>query len=151
MGYVAKNVNVNTYLKFYGLAQELIVTSTAGNVAMNSVTPPALGRTVNHAYAGICIYNIYNTNVAANKTNINQYIQVDQAAAGYTNALLIPNNSFYTDASGTLGGCGDIIGSIDIKAKVTQGTATTFQWENADADQNNLVLIAAPVLVLVVS
>jgi hypothetical protein len=80
---------------------------------------------------------------AVNKTFGAHYLQVKEAAAGsFIDGLYFPDDMFYTpDADdGGFGAGGLFIGNIDVIAQVDGPDTYSFQGDDFECDQNNLIL-----------
>ena len=117
---------------FWSAAQATAqITVTPGVVALPSVTPTLpSGVTITRAIAMMKFRKVSNGDAAANYIDFDgahdPALQVDKGAAGYIDALLLPDTFLRVEGDGIEGG--DVwIGDTDIKAKVESGVATTFQ------------------------
>jgi hypothetical protein len=131
--------------KTFFSASQISVTVTDGgtNLALPSVVLPNITGTITHVYAGFKFRMIENTNAGANKLNVTQYIQTNNAAEGLDNAIQLVDDQFGLAASTREGGdC--IVGNIDLQASAHPidafNVTVTFQWTTADADLPNIVL-----------
>jgi len=115
------------------------VTNGAGDKALPTVTLPNITGTIVHAYAGFKFRMIENTNAAANKLSGAQEIQIQAAAEGWADCIHFVDDQFGVAASTREGGdC--IIGYTDVVGTVDVFNDTyEFQWDEAVADQSNLV------------
>ena len=66
-------------------------------------------------------------------------IEVDITGGFATTAILLIDNTLSTEGNAAEGG-GVIIGILDIKAEVAEGSTTLFQWSGADVDAASLTL-----------
>jgi len=135
-GKIKKLLSKPVSMDFWGAAQATAqITIAPGIVALLSVTPSLpSGATITRAIAMMKFRKVVNADAGANYIDFDALgagphdpaLQVDKAAAGYIDALLLPDTFLRVEGSGIEGG--DVwIGVTDIKAKVESGVATTFQ------------------------
>jgi len=129
-------------MDFWGdIIEELQLTNVAqanlalgGNVVIAGIPT---GATVNRAVVMFMCRAIENTNVAANKLNGVQNIQVNFDAGAFVNAINLADDLFAVALStremGTV-----LIGDNDVSATVTGNGTCTFQIDSAQADVANL-------------
>jgi len=110
------------------------VDTTHTDIALGSVTLPNIAGTITHVYAGFKFRMIENTNVAANKLNGAQEIQVDTV-----DAINFVDHQFGVAASTREGGdC--IIGAVDLVATVDVfNHAYAFVWDEPLSEVDSLV------------
>ena len=125
-------------------AATVVLTSTAANVALPSVTIPAdaspTKAVIRRVLAGMAWRKQVDSSAVANAINVAQNIQVRSDAPGtFRNAIAIPDNSLATGANSTDGGT-LLIGTFDISVEVVGPDTYEFQWTLADVDGNNLTL-----------
>jgi len=108
--------------------------TTHTDIALGSVTLPNIAGTITHVYAGIKFRMVENTNVAANKLNGAQEIQVDTV-----DAINFVDHQFGVAASTREGGdC--IIGAVDLVATVDVfNHAYAFVWDEPLTEVDSLV------------
>jgi hypothetical protein len=140
-GYIDKIAN-HEITKTYWSASQISVTVTdgAGDKTLPSVTLPNITGTITHVYAGFMFRMIENTNAAANKLNGAQNIQVRVDTPGaWANGINFVDDQFGVAATTREGGsC--VLGNVDLVGTVTAfNDVYEFQWDEAVADQSNLV------------
>lgn len=116
--------------------EEVSVPAAAADQALPDVTVAGLpaGVTIVRVVALFKWRALENTNVAANKLNGAQDIQVRTDAPGaWADAINLLDDMFGIAASTREGG-DVIIGALDIKATVTGDDTYNFQWDEAVAD-----------------
>jgi len=121
-------------MDFWSAAQATAqITVTPGVVALPSVTPSLpSGVTITRAIAMMKFRKIKNADAAANYIDTttggphDPALQVDKGAAGYIDALLLPDTFLRVEGDGIEGG-DVLVGDTNIKTKVESGVATTFQ------------------------
>jgi len=108
--------------------------TTHTDIALGSVTLPNITGTITHVYAGFKFRMLENTNVAANKLNGAQEIQVDTV-----DAINFVDHQFGVAASTREGGdC--IIGAVDLVATVDVfNHAYAFVWDEPLTEVDSLV------------
>lgn len=152
MGYVGKSLTVNAQMKFCGEPSLITLDSVATTTALNSITLPSItGIAIDHAYAGLGIIHLYETSSANNYVSSNQHIQVDQGATGLINAISLPSGALRVTADQVICCAGEIMGDHDVSSRTSFGSATTFQWTNADVLGDSYIMCVYPILYLVVS
>jgi hypothetical protein len=130
-------------MDFWSLPQEEVqLTAAAGDKAFPDITVADLpaGATIVRAYLMFKFRMIENTNVAANKLNAAQEIQVrDDGGGAWTDAINFVDDMFGIAASTRESG-DVIIGAIDVAgAGFVDGNDTyNVQWDEAVADLANL-------------
>jgi hypothetical protein len=128
-------------MDFWSASQEEVaITAVAGDKSLPSVVVAGLptGSTVVRATPMFKYRVIENTNVAANKLNGAQVIQVnDSAATGWVDGINFVDDEFGIAAS-TIQGGDVFIGDEDISARVDGNDTYSFQWDGAIADVANL-------------
>ena len=120
--------------------KEVVLTNGAGDKSLPTVTLPNISGTIVHVYAGFKWRMQENTNAGANKLNGAQNIQVRVDTPGaWADAINFGDDLFGTAANTREGGdCA--IGTIDLVGTVTAfNDGYEFQWDEAVADQSNLV------------
>lgn len=82
---------------------------------------------------------VENTNAAANKVNVAQYIQIQKAGGSWTNCVAILDDALRVPA--TTRDMGRLLGApIDCKTEVDGNGSYNLQWTNADVDQDSMYL-----------
>lgn len=109
---------------------------TLGNIVIPNVT----GATFRHAYAMLHIATIYETSGGNNGLNLNTNIQVDQAAAGWTNAIPILANSIEIAANSRIPGGTWFMGNADVVARVVNNATTNVRGYQMRSSAGNLWL-----------
>lgn len=114
----------------------------AGDQALSDVVIPNItGRTIVEAYA---LFQSDYLNTAAGNNNVesDQYIQVDQAAAGYINAIKLETGCL---PLGNIqrGHTRLFVGDLDIITRVAFNATTNFKWALADAAVNSYIFDGA--------
>ena len=126
---------------FFSSSQiSVTITNGAGDKSLPTVTLPNISGTIVHVYAGFKFRMIENTNAGANKLSGAQDIQVRVDTPGaWADGINFVDDQFGVAASTREGGdC--IIGTIDLVGTVTAfNDGYEFQWDEAVADQSNLV------------
>jgi hypothetical protein len=130
-------------MDFWGdIIEELQLTSALqANLALAGADVVIAGLPANITLVRVVVMfmcrSIENTNVAANKLQGAQNIQVNFAGGAFLNAIALADDLFAVALStremGTV-----VIGSIDVKATVTGNGTCTFRIDVARADQDNL-------------
>lgn len=148
---VAINANVGTLianlekcypsLDFWSVPQEEVaVTAAAGDKSLPDVTVAGLpaGATIVKAVCMFKFRMVENTNVAANKLDGAQEIQVrDDSPSAWIDAINFVDDMFSLEAETREGG--DVmIGAIDVSATVDGNDTYNFQWDEAVADLANI-------------
>jgi len=130
---------VHTVTYFSPSQISVTVTNAAGDKALPTVTIPNITGTIVHAYAGFKFRMIENTNAAANKLSGAQEIQINKAGGAWTDAINFVDDQFGVALSTREGGdC--VIGYTDVSGTINVfNTTAQFQWDEAVADQSNLV------------
>ena len=148
MGFATSGQARYSMLDFWGVMNSITVTTTAGDKALNDVTPPSIsGVTILHAYAMCRFGACYNSNAGGDNYNVGgtTYIQIDDhLGTGYTNAVALEGNVIMANASARQSLGLNVIGDTDIKARVNLGSASSFKWASADAQANNLHIWLMP-------
>jgi hypothetical protein len=131
-------------MDFWSATQEEVqltdIAAAGTDVALPTVTIADLpaGATIVRAIAMLKFRAIENTNVAENRLQGAQYIQVaDDTPSAYTNALTLADDSFCVAASTREGG-DVVLGDIDIAATVDGNDGYLFKWAASLIDQENL-------------
>ncbi len=114
------------------------------DLALGTVTLPNIAGTITHVYAGLAYRMLENTNVAANKLNGAQEIQVDGV-----DAINFLDHQFQVAASTREGGtC--IIGSVDLVATVDVfNHAYAVTWDEPLAELDSLHFCDCQVFLIV--
>lgn len=135
MGYVAKALESRGQLDFWSLPVSVTGLNTSGvDKALGDVVIPDISSiVVSKAYAMMAMRGIINTNGATNYVDGLQYIQVDESAAGYINAIKMPANSYEVLGTTTTLLDGIVIGSIDISTRADVNKTINFKWASAKA------------------
>ena len=130
---------VHTVTYFSPSQISVTVTNGAGDKALPTVTIPNITGTIVSVYAGFKFRMIENTNAAANKLNGAQEIQINKAGGAWTDAINFVDDQFGVALSTREGGdC--VIGYTDVSGTINVfNTTAQFQWDEAVADQSNLV------------
>lgn len=121
-------------LDFWSTAQPAMVTLTtsATDYALQDVVIPDLGTfTLVKAYAMLSFSEVQNMNAGGNSTNTDTFIQVDKSAAGYINAISMPDNVLKLSADEILATSWIMVGDLDISSRVTNNSTVNFKWANA--------------------
>jgi hypothetical protein len=130
---------LNTTTYFSASQEEVALTAGAGDKTLPSVTLPNISGTIVHVYAGFKFRMIENTNVAGNKLNGAQDIQVRVDTPGaWADAINFVDDQFGLAASTRESGdC--VIGNIDLVGTVSAfNDIYEFQWDEGVADVANL-------------
>lgn len=140
MGYVARGKQTSITVGS-PLLQSISVGTVSADRGASNITLPAL-QPVKYAFLDFTCSIVRNEFAGVNYINGNQYMQIKENGAGaYTDALLIPDGSFYRGASAYYSGI-YIFGSINVASAVntaiTNGTVLNCQWHNSLALQNAL-------------
>ena len=122
----------------------VVLTSTAGNVSLPSVTlilpadvPPG---NIDRVVAALAWRKQVDSSGAANAINVAQQIQVrDDTPGTFRNAITVADNALATGPNATEGGF-LLMGESDISVEVDGDDIYEFQWALADVDGNNLTL-----------
>lgn len=123
----------------------VVLTGAAPNLSLPSVVVPASvlppGATMTAAYAAISWRKMVDSSGSANAivAAAGNKIEVDITGGFSTTAILLIDNVMSVEGNGAEGG-GVILGFIDIKAEVAEGSTTLFQWSGADVDAASLTL-----------
>lgn len=130
-------------MDFWGvIVEELQLTGTLqSNLALTGANVVIAGipngATLTRVVVMFMCRAIENTNVAANKLNGAQNIEVNFNGGGFIDAIALAGDLFGVAATtremGTV-----IVGSIDVKATVTGNGTCTFRIDSAKADLDNL-------------
>ncbi len=119
------------------LQETVVVNATAGDKSLPSIAVPSgllpTGASMTRALAGFSFRKTVESSTSTNATVVAQVIEVDITGGFATTAIDIPDNSFHTAGSATEAGM-LLLGDNDVKAEVTEGSTTTFQWTAADVD-----------------
>ena len=124
---------------------QIQLSTVATNKALPTVTIGSITGTISHAYLEMRVGRIYNSAGAANEIDGDQWVQVDNVAAGgLTNAIFIDDEALRNRATAGVtenaSGC-SIWGATDIGSKcVSGGGLTSVQWTSAKCGANNLYL-----------
>lgn len=128
-------------LDFWSLPQEEVaVTNVAGDKSLPDVVVAGLpaGATIVRAITIFKFRMVQNTNVAANKLDGAQEIQVrDDSPSAWIDAINFVDDMFSLEAEAREGGDA-IIGAIDVSATVDGNDTYNFQWDEALADLANI-------------
>ncbi len=123
------------------LQETVVIDASAANKSLPSIAVPASllppNATMTRALAGISWRKAVESSAAPNATVAAQVIEVDITGGFATTAIDIPDNSFHAAASAVETGL-FLLGDNDIKAEVTEGSTTLFQWTAADVDGASL-------------
>jgi hypothetical protein len=140
-GYLDGIPRILCSMDFWSVPQEEVaITAGAGDKALPDVTIVGLpaGATIVRAFAMFKFRMVENTNVAANKLNAAQEIQVrDDTPSAWIDAINFVDDQFSIAASTREGG-DVIIGAINLSATVDGNDTYNFQWDEAVADLANL-------------
>jgi len=128
-------------MDFWSVPQEEVaVTAGAGDKALPDVTVADLptGATIVRAFAMFKFRMVENTNVAANKLDGAQEIQVrDDSPSAWIDAINFVDDQFTLAANAREGG--DVVmGAIDISGTVDGNDTYNLQWDEAVADLANI-------------
>jgi len=129
-----------SFLDFWSTPNaSLLLSSTASSPILNNVEIPVLGSiTITGAYAMMRCVGLGATSASNTHLNTNTYLQVDDGSVSYTNALYIPTNTLYIAGSTTKTEYFELIGSIDIIAKVDQDSTINFKWKDAQTNADDM-------------
>jgi hypothetical protein len=119
-----------------GAAPDLSLPSV---VVPSTVLPP--NAVITAAYAAISWRKMVDSSGSANAivAAAGNKIEVDITGGFVTTAILLIDNVLSTEGNAAEGG-GVILGILDIKAEVAEGSTTLFQWSGADVDAASLTL-----------
>lgn len=130
------------YIELYNKCDSLwTLTATAGTKPFTNsiVIPSDIAGTIKEAYIDLLIAWMDNQFAGANKIAGAQVIRVDNSlVGGWTTCTTIPSNSLYMSAQAILPGQQWFFGDVDVVAKALKGETLDFEWQNAEADQNNI-------------
>jgi len=128
-------------MDFWSLPQEEVaITNAAGDKSLPSITIADLpaGAVIVRAIVMLKFRTIENTNVAANKLNGVQEIQIrDDSPSAWIDAINLVDDMFGLAASTREGG-DVIIGAIDVSATVDGNDTYNVQWDEALADADGI-------------
>jgi hypothetical protein len=128
-------------LDFWSAPQEEVaVINVAGDKSLPDVTVAGLpaGATIVRAIAMFKFRMVENTNVAANKLNGAQEVQVrDDSPSAWIDAINFVDDQFSIAATTREGG-DVIIGAIDVSGTVDGDDTYNFQWDEAVADADGI-------------
>ena len=130
-------------MDFWGVTiEELQLTSALqANLALAGadvvIADVPVGATITRVVVMFMCRAIENTNVAANKLQGAQNIEVNFDGGAFVDAIPLADDLFAVALSTREMGTA-IVGSIDVKATVTGNGTCTFRIDAARADQNNL-------------
>ena len=121
-----------------------LLTSTAADLALPSITLPNITGTIVRVYGGMVIAKVKDTSSAPNGVNVAQKIRVKKSTGAWDvddlDIINVVDNSLYCDADETRGGVA-WIGNYDVAAEVDAFNAVyNVQWEDADVDGDSLEL-----------
>lgn len=107
----------------------ITMTNSATDFTLSNVVIPDLGTyTIQKAYAMFHLGSVLDTSGASNWSNTDTFIQVDKAAAGYINALSMPDSLLRAGANLIEMVSLTVVGSLDISSRVTNNATTNFKW-----------------------
>jgi hypothetical protein len=121
------------------IIEEISVVNVAADIALGSIvvnTIPA-GATPTFVQLIFVCRVIENTNVAANKLNGAQDIQIQKGAGAWADAINFVDNAFGIAASTREGGLA-VYGTINLAATVTGNDTYNIQWDEASSDVDAL-------------
>jgi len=128
-------------IDFWSLPQEEVaLTNAAGDKALPDVIVAGIpsGATIEKAIAIFKFRVVENTNVAANKLNGAQEIQIrDDSPSAWTDAINFVDDMFSLAASTREGG-DVIVGAINVSGTVVGNDTYNLQWDEAVADLDGI-------------
>jgi len=114
--------------------------AVAADQALESFTLPTFTDRLEAAYLTIRIRVFRELSGANNALDGDQYIQVQNAAAaGYINAILLPDNTMWTNGNNYREGT-TVVGNIDVKSKCVSGGTLDAKWASAKVDGATLTI-----------
>jgi len=131
-----------SYLEVMAGAQnEIVIDSVAGDISLSTITMPNFIGTLASAYLALTVQQVRNSD-AVNNNGIAgaQNIQLRDAGLIYRNALVIQSGSFQSNPSEVIGGTFEYMGAVDIKQYIEPSGVYLLRWEDADADNDSLIL-----------
>ena len=121
-------------LDFWSLPTTVSFTTTPADKTLSNVVIPDLsGLSIQAAYAMISISSLVESAGTNARNLLTTYVQVDKAAAGYTNAIQILEDFITLPLNSRVSKYTQAIGSYDISARVANNATTNFKWANVDS------------------
>lgn len=120
------------------------VTSTGADKALGDIVVADIpaGAQLKRATLILVGRAIENTNASLNRMNIDgtQHVQLKKSGGSFTDAIVLVDQMMSVAAS-SRDGSFVLFGTIDLTAVEVTGDATyNVQWEDAESDQNNLLV-----------
>ncbi len=137
MGYVAKSIDASGMMEFWGNPVNLTLTNVAAEYTLSDVDIPNIPGIAILAAYGIYRIGAFKDSSASENEGMACSVQVDKAAAGWTNAIVLNGNYIRPLASTPYNNITNV-GEIDIKARVALGATTNFRLYQGYAASNGI-------------
>lgn len=126
------------------LTTGVAITNAAADKTLGDVVIPNLGTyTIVKAYAMFHVASLLETSAAQNWTNTDTFVQVDKAAAGYINAISMPDVCLCSESSLRQIVNAVFVGNLDISSRVANNATTNFKWLQAVATADGMTILGA--------